>query len=108
MNRRKQYIGAYDYPRSGMAIADGKNFLKEVLAPGRKARQLVITTLGENAKVVIDGRLRKPDSSRMTENGLLQEYFCRHVAMYSDGSVGCIESAVVSGNAVNFRAQIST
>lgn len=108
----QQHFGAYRYPASGAAIADGENFIEKALGPGRKARQIAITVTGKNAKVFINGLLRTPESSYGAENGPVSNYFHRHVSTYiggnGKGESGGIESAIVSGDGVHFSAEIST
>ena len=108
----QQHFGAYRYPASGAAIADGENFIEKALGVGKKARQVVITVIGKNAKVVINGELRTPESSYGSENGPISNYFHRHVGTCLTDSgrkeYGSIESAIVSGDGVTFYAEIST
>lgn len=107
MSKKECSFGARRYPNAGNAIADGENFLEKALGVGRKARQLSITTIGKDAKVFIDGKLRVPESSYGTEYGKVDNYFYRHVSTYTSSTVGAIESAIVIGDNVQFFAEIS-
>lgn len=107
----QQYFGTYRYPGSGVATADGENFIEKALGAGKKARQIVITVTGKNAVVVINGQPSTPESTYGTENGPVSNYFRRHVGTCISDSgkkeYGGIESATVSGDGVKFYAEIS-
>lgn len=104
----QQHFGAYRYPASGVATADGENFLEKVLGPGKNARQVVINTIGNNADVVVNGKPCVPESF----HGQYRSYFNRHVSTSLTDSgrkeYGGIESAVVRGAGVTFYAEISS
>ena len=102
-------FGTYDYPAIGTVEADGTNFLEKILSEGKRARQIVIYVNNyKNATVLFNGQVRSPDRFI---NGQA-EYFYRHVgtSLTSNGKkeYGGIESAIVKGQGVTFRAKIST
>lgn len=102
-----QMMATYRFPHIDVAEATGENILDRAIRPGAKARQVVLTVIGEGAEVIVDGRVLAPER----RVGDTSEYFARHVARYiTDGGIkeqGQIESITVRGEGVTFFAEIS-